>query len=199
MRQVFPDGLKPPCHYHSPICLIVGMIITLINFLVMTITLINVIVMSHDHHTNKRHSQDHHTDKHHSHDHHRHLEHKFLPRSWRWLGNEAFIRKTRGEQMQNARFLNGIFVMSSRLLSLCSHQLMFQMLKPGELGSHLLQTLDGFIFVLSRCSKITIVIIHTSLIITRKIMEKLLMGHYSTNLTISRSSMCRLLTFSLTY
>ena len=60
--------------------------------------------MSHDHHTNKRHSQDHHTDKHHSHDHHRHLEHKFLPRSWRWLGNEAFIRKTRGEQMQNAKF-----------------------------------------------------------------------------------------------
>ena len=104
MRQVFPDGLNTPCHYHSPICLIVGMIITLINFLVMTITLINVIVMSHDHHTNKRHSQDHHTDKHHSHDHHRHLEHKFLPRSWRWLGNEAFIRKTRGEQMQNAKF-----------------------------------------------------------------------------------------------
>ena len=85
--------------------------------------------------------------------------------------------------------------MLSRLLLLCSHQLMFQMLKPGELGSHLLQTLDGFIFVLSRCSKITIVIIHTSLIITRKIMEKLLMGHYSTNLTISRSSMCKLLTY----
>ena len=75
------------------------------------------------------------------------------------------------------------------------NQLMFQMLKPGELGSHLLQTLDGFIFVLSRCSKITIVIIHTSLIITRKIMEKLLMGHYSTNFTLSRSSMCKLLTY----
>ena len=85
--------------------------------------------------------------------------------------------------------------MLSRLLSLCSHQLMFQMLKPGELGSHLLQTLDGFIFVLSRWSKITIVIIHTSLIITRKIMEKLLMGHYSTNLTICRSSMFKLLTY----
>ena len=40
---------------------------------------------------------------------------------------------------------------------------MFQMLKPGELGSHLLQTLDGFIFVLSRCSKITRVIINTRL------------------------------------
>ena len=46
MRQVFPDGLKTPCHHHSPICLIVGMTILLINFLVMNITLINIIVMT---------------------------------------------------------------------------------------------------------------------------------------------------------